>query len=490
MLGNVYEKRLIEAYIAENHKDPVNGEELEITDLIDLKSSRIVAPRPPTLTSIPSLLSTFQNEWDALALESFNLRQQLQQTRQELATALYQHDAAVRVIARLTRERDAARDALSKVTIGAGGASNGDAMQIDSQGLPEELAEKVDATQEKYEINFQPKENKQLIIYRLSKSRRKRPVPKEWADSELIEKFGVATTSKELYPGAKSLAVDEGGQLVVFGGDDGVAGIFSIPENKVVQSFKAGGAVTDAVWYGSQPIISTASGAVKVFGDSEISFTSHAGSANGLALHPSGDILASVGVDKSFVFYDLAGGRAVTQVYTDSGTRSHDIVLGKTNNACTELTTAAFHPDGHLFAAGGIDGQIKLFHVKTGENAANFDLGGPVQDIAFSENGIWFAAVAKGSNSVVIFDLRKEGKAAEAKVLEIGGQVDSIRWDYTGQYLAASGPRGLTISQYTKTSKSWSDVISIAVPATAVAWGPEAKTLVTVNSDGVITVLG
>ena len=141
---------MIEAYITENHKDPINGEELEISDLIDLKSARVVTPRPPTLTSIPSLLSTFQNEWDALALESFTIRQQLQQTRQELATALYQHDAAVRVITRLTKERDEARDALSKVTIGAGGTSIGDAMQIDSQGLSEELAAKVDATQEKY----------------------------------------------------------------------------------------------------------------------------------------------------------------------------------------------------------------------------------------------------------------------------------------------------------------------------------------------------
>lgn len=143
---------MIEAYITENHKDPVNGEELEISDLIDLKSARVVAPRPPTLTSIPSLLSTFQNEWDALALESFTIRQQLQQTRQELATALYQHDAAVRVITRLTKERDEARDALSKVTISAGGASNGDAMQIDSQGLSDELAAKVDATHEKYAL--------------------------------------------------------------------------------------------------------------------------------------------------------------------------------------------------------------------------------------------------------------------------------------------------------------------------------------------------
>lgn len=127
----------------------MNGEELEVTDLIDLKSSRIVAPRPPTLTSIPSLLSTFQNEWDAIALESFSLRQQLHQTRQELATALYQHDAAIRVIARLSKERDEARDALSKVTIGAGG---GDAMQVDSQGLPEELVAKVDAAQERYSL--------------------------------------------------------------------------------------------------------------------------------------------------------------------------------------------------------------------------------------------------------------------------------------------------------------------------------------------------
>ena len=128
--------------------------------------------------------------------------------------------------------------------------------------------------------------------------------------------------------------------------------------------------------------------------------------------------------------------------------------------------------------------------MKTGENAANFDLEGPVQALDFSENGIWFAAVAKGSNSVVIFDLRKEGKAAEAKILEIGGQVDSIRWDYTGQFLAASGPRGLTISQYTKSSKSWSDVINLAVPATALAWGPQASSLVTVNGDGVVTILG
>lgn len=148
--GNVFERRLIEAHISEHHTDPVTGEDLAIEDLIELKSPQVVTPRPPNLTSIPALLSAFQNEWDAIVLETHTLKQQLAQTRQELSTALYQNDAATRVIARLSRERDEAREALSNVTISGGGASNGDAMQVDGQALPQELIAKVDETQQQY----------------------------------------------------------------------------------------------------------------------------------------------------------------------------------------------------------------------------------------------------------------------------------------------------------------------------------------------------
>lgn len=129
----------------------MNGEDLSTDDLIDVKTQRVVRPRPPTLTSIPSLLSVFQEEWDALALETYTLQQTLAQTRRELSAALYQHDAAVRVIARLTRERDEARDALSQVTVGASKASaSGEAMQVDSATLPQAVLEVIENTQATY----------------------------------------------------------------------------------------------------------------------------------------------------------------------------------------------------------------------------------------------------------------------------------------------------------------------------------------------------
>ena len=128
----------------------MTNEDLTTDDLVELKSSRTVRPRPPTLTSIPSLLSVFQNEWDALALETHTLRQHLTQTRQELSRALYEHDAAVRVITRLSRERDEAREVLSRIAVNGVPASNGDTMQVDTQELPEHLVAKVEATQEKY----------------------------------------------------------------------------------------------------------------------------------------------------------------------------------------------------------------------------------------------------------------------------------------------------------------------------------------------------
>jgi pre-mRNA-processing factor 19 len=127
---------------------------------------------------------------------------------------------------------------------------------------------------------------------------------------------------------------------------------------------------------------------------------------------------------------------------------------------------------------------------KTLEPATIFSLGAPIQALVFSENGFWLAATAKGQSTVTIFDLRKEGDAATAKVLEVGGAVQSLSWDYTGQFLATAGASGLTVQQYAKSSKSWSEPFRSSVPAISARWGPEARKLVSVNGDGVISMFG
>ena len=78
-----------------------------------------------------------QTEWDALALQNFELSKSLESTRRELAQALFQSDAANRVIARLIKERDDARAALAAAAGGkaAAGTSNGSgAMDVDQSG--------------------------------------------------------------------------------------------------------------------------------------------------------------------------------------------------------------------------------------------------------------------------------------------------------------------------------------------------------------------
>lgn len=327
-------------------------------------------------------------------------------------------------------------------------------------------------------------------VLRLSKTRRKRAVPEDWATPDAISNFSPKQQSKSLYAGARTVSVDASGDLALLGGTDGIAGVFSISQNKLIQELPVGSPVTDTLWAGSKAVVGTSSGKVKAFenGVEVSSFSGHAGAVTALALHPSGDILASVGVDKSYILYDLTSSSQVLQISTDSGKTMHTLQRPiDCANISIALTAAQFHPDGHLFAAGGADGQIKLYEMKTGANAANFDATSPLEAVEFSENGIWLAAAVKGSTSVSIWDLRK---ASQIKVLETGGQVTSVRWDYTGQYLATAGPTGVAVQQYSKSSKEWSEPLRSAVPAVSVDWGSGAQCLVSLDGEGIIKVLG
>ena len=52
------------------------------------------------------MLGSLQTEWDAVMIDVYTLRNHLEKCRKELAHSLYQHDAAMRVVARLVKEKE------------------------------------------------------------------------------------------------------------------------------------------------------------------------------------------------------------------------------------------------------------------------------------------------------------------------------------------------------------------------------------------------
>jgi len=472
----VYEKRLIEAYITENGTEPTTGAPLTTEDLLNIQASYTVRPRPPELTSIPALLGAFQQEWDALALEVFTLQQNLAQTRQELSTVLYQNDAAIRVIARLTQERDAAREALQNVNINAGAsqgqATNGDAMHLDNAPLPDGIIAKIETTQAA-----------------LMKTRRKRPVPTEWAVTDTISMFKPTKSIEAHGTNASFLDVRKSDDVVLVGSRDGGAYVVQASDGLSDAILPKTEAVTAGHWVGSRCAIGTKNGKVLIVdnGQELASFKAHSGPVTGIALHPCGDILASVGSDKGYTLYDLERNELLTQVNTTSGA-SFDMLKDRLLT-WSELTCASFHPDGHLLAAGGKNGQVQIFDVKSGAIGGAYDLDSSVKALCFSENGTWLATATEGSATVNIWDLRKSGPEALVHQLDAGDIVNSLDWDYTAQYLLIGGPAGVTVKQYTKATKLWSEPFKAAVPSIGVGWGDSAQSIFSLSSAGTVTVL-
>ena len=158
-------------------------------------------------------------------------------------------------------------------------------------------------------------------LLRLSKTRRKRTVPDDWTTGETVQHFTSLRSIALSYAGSRKFALDSSGDLALLGASDGKAGVFSIHQNKLLQEFDVGGSVTDALWVGAKAALGTSAGTVKIFENGvEISgFSAHAGEVTALALHPSEEILASVGIDKNYVFYDLKSTTKALQVSTGSG---------------------------------------------------------------------------------------------------------------------------------------------------------------------------
>lgn len=477
---HIFEKRLLEKYIAENGTDPINGEPLSDEQIVAVNTTPVQRPRPPTATSIPAILKILQDEWDACMLHSYTLRQQLQMTRQELSYALYQHDAACRVIARQDKEVTAAREALATLKPQAALAAaqpvaapvqvapaQPEPMDVEAQLTPIGLSDEV----------LQQLQQTHVKLTSLRKKRGKE-LPEGLPTAQQLKHYTQSSSHPGLHsaslPGILCLDLLPNSKRTVTGGADRNIVVFDKEEEKIVCTLKGHTKkVTSVVAHRDEKILISASPdqCLRIWDiESETcrhTLRIHDGPVTGLSLHPTGDYVLSSSADQHWGFSDINTGKLLCKVADQSV--SHG------------LTCCQFHPDGLIFGTGTSDSLVKIWDFKEQKSAANFPgHSGPISAIAFSENG-YYLATSADDEVVKLWDLRKL-KNFKTISLEDKYTVRSLTFDNSGHYLAVAGPdvRLYQISKQCDLVCTWG---SHTQDATDVKFGPNANYVASVSND-------
>jgi len=477
--GDIYEKRLILKHIETHGTDPVTKEPLSVDSLVSLKPSSSNAsfkPKSSSEQSLPTLLSIFQNEWDSLVLESFNLKTQLQATQQELNNSLYQFDAACRVITRLTKERDQYKEEIELLKSKLGKNIPSSEMEVEDEypGLSDDIKTKIDKTLEK-----------------LKEQRSQRQTSPSLATKEDIKRYssiGSFPIHKANMPGILSVDINrnvENENLILTGGVDKTAIIFDRMSEKIVSTLSGHKkAVIDARFHLFSDTIITASEdhTVKIWTPSRRTKYScketlnvHEAPISALDIHPIGDIIVTSSHDKTWAIYDIENCKVLFR------NTSSSILSG--------LNTIRIHPDGAVLATGSQDGSIQLWDVKSQQLVftLNKDLHkDQILDLSFSENGVYLASSSK-DNIIGLWDLR--GTTKIIHTLELDSTPHKIQYDPSGKYLAASCGSEIRVfsGRYLEHVQTYDEHTN---DVTGLRWGKDSRWLASTSLDRSLKIWG
>ncbi|KAG5175921.1 WD40-repeat-containing domain protein [Tribonema minus] len=474
--GHLFERRLIEKYIDAEGKCPITGEPLGVDDLMDVKSNKVVRPRPATATSIPGLLALMQNEWDDLMVETYTLKQHLDTTRQELSQALYQQDASARVIARLMRERDEARQQLQaqRAALAQAAAAGAPAAEVAPMEVEPAVVEDIPA-----KIADTVMSELTNTWKALTKSRKKRVIPVDLVSADDMANWVEAssqTLHKTTPAGITCLALSpQDASLTLTGGVDKTAILFN-RESGVQSALLSGHSkkVLDVAFGKGGEVLLTASadGTAKSWdleGMLLHTFQGHKGEVTAICGHPTGRYAATAGRDKAWGFHELESGSCLRLVKEEGFEAGYEC--------------ARWHPDGLILGTGTGDAQVRIWDMKTQNNVASFKghEGGVVGSIAFSENGYYMAS--GGSDGTArLWDLRKLKNFHTLTLGSAAGTPVVVTFDHSGTYLAVSANTTIQVHVV----KEWALATTLGQfkkPITGVAFAPSAKSLAATSMD-------
>lgn len=502
--GLVFEKRLLLQYLEQNQRRcPVTDEELDPeSDLLPLRFHGQAQAQTTAGTanpaakvgvegaSVPQLLGLFQSEWDAAMLETFALKKHLEQTRQELSHALYQHDAACRVIARLNTENAALRQQLSRASAN-GQAEGGDDEDVDMAAG--QLSAEVVATVEA----------KQKELAKARKDFKKREGPRRAALLEGISDWKLAS-SHTLHdsdkPGVLAVAVDpQNASRVATGGVDKHVKVFNAQSQQLEATLSGHSKKVSAVaFHPSADLLVSGSHdkTVKLWtpattggaGGYSVGATldGYDDAVVGLSVHPTGGYVLAGSLDATWGLHDVRGGKLLAR-YALSG----ELAVPRTTvKAADETRAVAFHPDGGIFGSAAKSQRVQMWAVNTLASVVTFEgHGAPVNALSFSENGYHLAS-GDEDGVVKLWDLRKAKAFFEVDLKAAGkakksvGAIRALQFDPSGAFLAVAGANVQVLHEQSKSA--WEVVAAFEehkAAVTGVAFAPDSSFLASTSMD-------
>ncbi|KAK4405958.1 Pre-processing factor 19 [Sesamum angolense] len=536
--GLLFEKRLIERHISDYGKCPITGEPLTMDDIVPVKTGKIVKPRPVQAASIPGMLGMFQIEWDGLMLSNFALEQQLHTARQELSHALYQHDAACRVIARLKKERDEARALLAQaerqipMSVVAPNAVTDAAL---TNGKRAADNDELDPNGKRIRPGISSSIISELTDCNtvLSQQRKKRQIPSTLAPVDAVERYTQLTVNplhRTNKPGILSLDIlyskkfkseiffyfqnisgskplessyfDMGSgpyhvsylasyvDIIATAGADSNAVVFDRPSGQVVSTLSGHSKKVTSVNFaaeGELVVTGSADKTVRVWRGSEDGtyecrhvLKDHTAEVQAVTVHATNNYFVTASLDNTWCFYELASGLCLTQVEDTSGSSEG-------------YTSAAFHPDGLILGTGTSGALVKIWDVKSQANVARFDGHiGAVTAISFSENGYFLATAAQ--DGVKLWDLRRLKNFRTFSPYDENTPTQSVEFDHSGSYLALGGS-DTRVYQVANVKSEWNCIktfpdLSGTGKATCIKFGPDAKYIAVGSMDRNLRIFG
>lgn len=468
--GYLFEHRLISEHIARTGACPITNESLSEDQLTIVKVNQFVRPREVTATSIPALLSTFQNEWDAVMQQTFELRKQLAQVKQEYSTVLYREDAAKRVIARLLIERDEARAALSggTVVVSSGAPQQPEAMEIEAtNGLSqqqetalEQCATQLSAARKVRVIS--PTLNTNVAAFKASHS----ATYHESSSKSGIAAVCVSSTQEN---------------LLLTAGQDGIVSFATKGADRASSSVKIASKAINCATFVKGAAFAVNSGNVVTYWDvataggkyeKRATYSNHSSVVYGLSAHPSGDFLFSTSKDNSWALLDIASGAVV---YSASPEPSQKGFLA-----------GVIHPDGLLFGTGGADGAFRIWDVRTRANVITQRHDPGVSSLAFSESG-FIAATGGLDGNVNFWDLRQLRGEPLFHTATTGSAQD-LQFDKSATYLAVAAKN---VNVFKLEDTVVTEIASLkghSKKITSVAWGTDANFLASSSIDTTVKI--